>query len=182
MVSVSSHPSWGTDRTILLCLNRALILSELNYGYYTYSSAWFSILRTLDIQGLSSPLAHITQLLSPVSVEVVKPPLEIYRMDHHVLSNYSMLSSFHGNPAHHLVVNPVLRDLYERSEGSSRPLSIISAVLIPWMQTFQQPAVYILTVSSRVSSHIWHAFLLVDQSQLNLLDAHLLTGKPTTIS
>ena len=39
LLRVLSHPTWGTDRTTLLRLYRALILSKLNYGCHAYSSA-----------------------------------------------------------------------------------------------------------------------------------------------
>ena len=127
LLRVLSHPTSGTDRTTLLRLYRALILSKLNYGCHAYSSARFSALRTLDSvhhAGIRlSTGAYRTSPVTSLCVDAAEPPLEIHRI-FHVLSYFSKGSSLVGHPAHNLVVNSVQRGIYKRRGHSTRPLSI----------------------------------------------------------
>ena len=133
MLRVLSHPTWGTDRTTLLRLYRALILSKLDHGCHAYSSARFSALRTLDSvhhAGIRlSTGAYRTSPVTSLCVDAAEPPLEIHRM-FHVLSYFSKISSLVGHPAHNLVVNPVQRGIYERRGHSTRPLGIRASELL----------------------------------------------------
>ncbi|GBN20124.1 hypothetical protein AVEN_46020-1 [Araneus ventricosus] len=48
MLKVLSNISWGADRTSLLRIYQAMILSRIDYGCAVYGSACNSVLRKLD--------------------------------------------------------------------------------------------------------------------------------------
>ena len=48
ILKVVGHTDWGADQKTLLCLYRALVRSELDYGCIVYGAASNNILKKLD--------------------------------------------------------------------------------------------------------------------------------------
>jgi ribonuclease HI len=78
-----AHKDWGSDRMLLLCVYKALLLSKLNFGAEFYSSASDTSLKVLDtIQSAALRLCLGVRQTSPVcsmEVEAHIPPLALAR-------------------------------------------------------------------------------------------------------
>ena len=83
LLKVSSHTTWGAERTTHLHLYRSLIRSKLDYGSIVYGSARKSYLQMLDTvhnQGLRLALgAFLTSPVSSLNVEADEPSLWLRR-------------------------------------------------------------------------------------------------------
>ena len=119
LIKVLSNTTWGADRKVLLHLNRALILSKLNYGCIVYGSARPSYIKRLDTvhnQGLRLCLgAFRTSPVQSLYVETKEPPLGM-RRPRLSLQYCVKLMSNEVNPAYSAVFQSDIVATYEAKE------------------------------------------------------------------
>ena len=110
-----SHTSWGSDRSILLQLYRALIRSKLDYGCEVYSAAHPSALKMLEpIQNLGLRLSTGAFRTSPVTslhIEANELPLSLRRQQ--LTVRYALrLQQNENHPTYDYIFHPQYHDLF----------------------------------------------------------------------
>nr|BDT63038.1 MAG: hypothetical protein [Trachysalambria curvirostris nimavirus] len=109
ILRVLSHLSWGSDRTTLLRLYRALVRSKIDYGCEAYSSATPTVLKMLDsVHNEALRLCTGAFRSSPVQslyAESGEPPLNLHR-DYMNLIYYTRLQRIPNSPTYRAVFNP----------------------------------------------------------------------------
>ena len=125
ILKVLSSSDWGGDRTVLLNLNRSLIISKLNYGSIVYGSARKSYLKSLDTihhQGLHLALeAFRTSPVESLYAELNEPSLYIRRESHQYVTKFAANPR---NSAYDCVFNPKYERFYNIKATAIKPLGL----------------------------------------------------------
>ncbi|GBM84021.1 putative RNA-directed DNA polymerase from transposon X-element, partial [Araneus ventricosus] len=125
ILKVLSRTSWGADRTSLLRIYKAVILSRIDYGCMVYGSARPTVLRRLDtIHHSALRICTGAFRTSPVeSLYIMSHQLPLHLRRQKISALYSFRAqSVRKNPINQLSLPSILRRLYAARPSHILPL------------------------------------------------------------
>ncbi|GBN27822.1 hypothetical protein AVEN_28122-1 [Araneus ventricosus] len=125
ILKVLSRTSWGADRTSLLRIYQAVILSRIDYGCMVYGSARPTVLRRLDtIHHSALRICTGAFRTSPVeSLYIMSHQLPLHLRRQKISALYSFRAqSVRKNPINQLSLPSILRRLYAARPSHILPL------------------------------------------------------------
>ncbi|GFW95645.1 RNase H domain-containing protein [Trichonephila clavipes] len=124
LLKVLSNTSWGADRTSLLRVYQAIVLSRIDYGCVAYGSACNSTLKKLDpIHHMALRICSGAFRTSPVQslyVNCYQLPLDIRRRKLS-LALYFKILSVPSHPLQNVYMSTSMERLYDARPSNIRP-------------------------------------------------------------
>ncbi|GFY33810.1 putative RNA-directed DNA polymerase from transposon X-element [Trichonephila clavipes] len=124
LLKVLSNTSWGADRTSLLRVYQAIVLSRIDYGCVVYGSACNSTLQKLDpVHHMALRICSGAFRTSPVQslyVNCHQLPLDLRRRKLS-LAYYSKILSVPSHPLQNVYMSTSMKRLYDARPSNIRP-------------------------------------------------------------
>ncbi|GFX25589.1 probable RNA-directed DNA polymerase from transposon X-element [Trichonephila clavipes] len=124
LLKVLSNTSWGADRTLLLRVYRAIVLSRIDYRCVVYGSACNSILKKLDpVHHMALRICSGAFRTSPVQslyVNCHQLPLDLRRRKLS-LAFYFKILSVPSHPLQNVYMSTSMKRLYDARPSNIRP-------------------------------------------------------------
>ncbi|GFV64260.1 RNase H domain-containing protein [Trichonephila clavipes] len=161
LLKVLSNTSWGADRTSLLRVYQAIVLSRIDYGCVAYGSACNSTLQKLDpVHHMALRICSGAFRTSPVQslyVNCHQLPLD-FRRRKLSLAFYFKILSVPSHPLQNVYMSTSMKRLYDARPSNIRPfmdrmkLHISELDLMLHISELDPRAADVATVSSEKSS------------------------------